>query len=92
MQTVSRYELRDKYRDASMNRADTSDTPHDNCVNIDALFLKVITHITRFRLEGIELQWVITQSRAWFRGYDYRGTVLIAMHILIAFPGKPEIR
>ena len=31
----------------------------------------VITHITRFRLDGIELQWAIIQSQSWFRGYDY---------------------
>ncbi len=47
---------------------------HKLCENWCSIY--VITNITRFCLDGIELQWVIIQSQAWFRGYDLQCLLL----------------
>ena len=79
-------------------RKKTEDEPveHSDC-SIQKLcenrcsIIYVITHVTRLRLDGIELQWTsdntVTGLVSWLRF-----TVPIAMWILIAFPGRPEIK
>ena len=57
-----------KERKRKTNQRNIETAAHTNCVK---MMIYVINHITRFCLDGIELQWVIIQSQAWFRGYDY---------------------
>ena len=67
-QNMHRVQLPRKERKRKTNQWNIETGPQWLCENRCSIF--VITH-TRFRLDGIELQWAIIQSHAWFRGYDY---------------------
>ena len=79
-----------KERKRKTNQRNIETAAHKNCMKIYA-FIYVIRpypyNTVSFTLDGIELQWAITQSQARFRGYDSADCYQF-MWILIAFPGE----